>query len=134
MMGKVATLAAVGAAFGLLAACQPVTEPEPAPAPLRHEGVETIPIDEDIVTIIVWMSGPATGEDLIAYSRCAAAGYAVNRGYGFARHVRTNVDVEGSTRSADAVYTVSPTLPRGLQTIDAEVTVANCAELGIPTA
>jgi hypothetical protein len=134
-MRKAATLATAGAAMAVASACQPVTQPDPAPAPLplRHEGVETIPIDEDIVTIIVWMSGPATGEDLIAYSRCAAAGYAVNRGYGFARHVRTNVDVEGSTRSADAVYTVSPTLPRGLQTIDAEVTVADCAELGIPT-
>jgi hypothetical protein len=110
-----------------------VATPEPAPDPPRHEGVETIPIDDDIVSIIVWMSGPATEGDLIAYSRCAAAGYALNRGFGFARHVRTNVQVEGSARSADAVYTVSPTLPRGLQTIDAEVTVADCAELGIPT-
>jgi hypothetical protein len=43
------------------------------------------------------------------------------------------VQVEGGVRIADAVYTVSPTLPRGLQTIDAEVRVADCAELGIPT-
>jgi hypothetical protein len=50
--------------------------PNQHPLPLRHEGVETIPIDEDIVTVIVWMSGPATEGDLIAYSRCAAAGYA----------------------------------------------------------
>jgi hypothetical protein len=104
--------------------------PEPLP---RHEGVETRLIDDDIVNLIVRMSGPATQGDLIAYSRCAAAQYAVIRGYGFARHVRTNVQVEGSVRVADAVYTVSPTLPRGLQTIDAEVTVADCAELGIPT-
>jgi hypothetical protein len=106
--------------------------PPPEPLP-RHEGVETRLIDDDIVNLIVRMSGPATQGDLIAYSRCAAAQYAVIRGYGFARHVRTNVKVEGSVRVADAVYTVSPTLPRGLQTIDAEVTVADCAELGIPT-
>jgi hypothetical protein len=107
--------------------------PEPAPTAPRHDGVEAIAMDEDIVSVIVWMSGPATEGDLIAYARCAAAQYALDRGHGFARHVRTNVQVEGSVRSADAVYTVSPTLPRGLQTIDAEVTVADCAELGIPT-
>jgi hypothetical protein len=79
------------------------------------------------------MSGPASDDDLIAYARCAAAQYTLIRGYGFARHVRTNVYEEGGVRVADAVYTVSPTLPRGLQTIDAEVTAAGCAEQGIPT-
>ncbi|SRR6056297_688154 len=128
-----AAVAKAGAALLLLGACQPLAVPPP-PEPLpRHEGVETRLIDDDIVNLIARMSGPATQGDLIAYSRCAAAQYAVIRGYGFARHVRTNVKVEGSVRVADAVYTVSPTLPRGLQTIDAEVTVADCAELGIPT-
>jgi hypothetical protein len=128
-----AAVAKAGAAALVLGACQPLAVP-PSPDPLpRHEGVETRLIDGDIVNLIVRMSGPATEGDLIAYSRCAAAQYTVIRGYGFARHVRTNVNVEGSVRVADAVYTVSPTLPRGLQTIDAEVTVADCAELGIPT-
>jgi hypothetical protein len=68
-----------------------------------------------------------------AYAECAAAQYALIRGYGFARHVRTNVDNQGSLWRADAVYTISPALPRGLSTIDAEVTVQNCAENGIPT-
>ena len=82
------------------------------------------------------MPGPGalrSAADVLAYARCAAAQYAVIRGYGFARHVRTNVQVEGGARIADAVYTVSPTLPRGLQTIDAEVAVDDCAEQGIPT-
>ncbi len=132
-MRRAAAVLPAGAALVALSACQPAAAPEPAPPTLRHEGVETRLIDGDIVNLIVRMSGPATEGDLIAYSRCAAAQYALIRGYGFARHVRTNVQVEGSARSADAVYTVSPTLPRGLQTIDAEVTVADCAELGIPT-
>jgi hypothetical protein len=132
-MRVAAAVSTAGAALVLLSACQPAATSEPVPMAPRHDGVETIPIDDDIVSVIVWMSGPATEGDLIAYSRCAAAQYALNRGHGFARHVRTNVQVEGSARSADAVYTVSPTLPRGLQTIDAEVTVADCAELGIPT-
>jgi len=128
-----AAAAKAGAAALLLGACQPLAMSPPPERLTRHEGVETRLIDDDIVNLIVRMSGPATEGDLIAYSRCAAAQYAVIRGYGFARHVRTNVKVEGSVRVADAVYTVSPTLPRGLQTIDAEVTVADCAELGIPT-
>jgi hypothetical protein len=79
------------------------------------------------------MSGAATDADLIAQAECAVAGYALRFGYGFARHVRTNMQMEGSLRVADAIYTVSPTLPRGLQTIDAEVMASTCAEQGIPT-
>jgi hypothetical protein len=115
----------------MLCACQPGAAPEAGG--VRHEGVETRLLDDDIVNLTVRMSGPASGDDLIAYARCVAAQYALIRGYGFARHVRTNVYEEGGVRIADAVYTVSPTLPRGLQTIDAEVTAAGCAEQGIPT-
>ncbi|MCU4654598.1 hypothetical protein N8I71_17295 [Roseibacterium sp. SDUM158016] len=118
----------------ILAACQPAPEPSAVPdRAVRYGGVETRLLDDEIVNLTVRMTGPATGDDLIAYTRCAAAQYALIRGYGFARHVRTNVYEEGGVRAADAVYTVSPTLPRGLQTIDAEVTVADCAEQGIPT-
>ena len=132
-MRRAAAVLSAGAALVVLSACQPAAAPEPAPPTLRHEGVETRLIDGDIVNLIVRMSGPATEGDLIAYSRCAAAQYALIRGYGFARHVRTNVYEEGGLWRGDAVYTISPALPRGLSTIDAEVTVSNCAETGIPT-
>jgi hypothetical protein len=55
------------------------------------------------------------------------------RGFGFARHVRTNVDNQGGTWRGDAVYTVSAALPEGFRTIDAEVTVRDCGARGIPT-
>ncbi|MDG4649084.1 hypothetical protein P6F26_11565 [Roseibacterium sp. SDUM158017] len=115
----------------MLGACQPAGAPGAVAA--RHEGVETLLLADDIVNLKVRMSGPASDDDLLAYASCAAARHALDRGYGFARHVRTSVQSEGGVRIADAVYTVSPTLPRGLQTIDAEVTVAGCAEQGIPT-
>jgi hypothetical protein len=67
------------------------------------------------------------------YAACAAAQYALIRGYGFARHVRTAVTQEGSIWRGDAVYTISPALPRGVATIDAEVTVRDCGARGIPT-
>nr|WP_051508441.1 hypothetical protein [Roseibacterium elongatum] len=101
--------------------------------PATYDGIETRLLDDDLVNFRVQMTGVATRGDLDAYARCAAAGYTLIRGFGFARHLRTNVYEEGGVWVADAVYTVSPALPRGLQTLDAEVVAANCTELGIPT-
>lgn len=78
------------------------------------------------------MRGARNQIDVEAYAECAAAQYALIRGYGFARHLRTNVDEEGGLWRGDAVYTISPALPRGSRTIDAEVTALACAENGIP--
>ena len=79
------------------------------------------------------MTGARGTEDVDAYARCAAAQYSLIRGYGFARHLRTNVAQSGGIWRGDAVYTVSAALPRGLRTIDAEVTVRDCGAQGIPT-
>lgn len=98
-----------------------------------YRGIETRLLEDDLVGFLVEMSGARDGADVEAYARCAAAQYSLIRGYGFARHVRTRVTEEAGFWRADAVYTVSPALPQGLQTIDAEVTVAECAERGIPT-
>lgn len=99
----------------------------------RHDGVETRLLDGDLVNFHVAMSGGAEAEDVIAYAECAAAQYTLIRGYGFARHVRTQLDESAGNWRADAVYTISPALPEGLRTIDAEVTVQNCGLNGIPT-
>ena len=104
-----------------------------APENAHYRGVQTRLLAEDLVNLRVTMSGARGDGDVIAYARCAAAQYALIRGYGFARHVRTNVDEQGGIWVADAVYTVSPALPRGFRTIDAEVAVADCTEQGIPT-
>ena len=97
-----------------------------------YQGIETRLLDGDLVNFHVQMSGARTVEDVDRYAECAAAQYALIRGYGFARHLRTNVDEEGGIWRGDAVYTISPALPRGLKTIDAEVVAADCAENGIP--
>lgn len=125
-------------ALGLLAglagcgetADEPVAQGVFAPAYL---GIDTRLLDGDLVSFEVVMSGARDGDDVAAYAKCAAAQYALIRGYGFARHVRTKVAIEGGVWRGDAVYTISPALPRGLRTIDAEVAVAECAETGIPT-
>ena len=99
----------------------------------EYRGVETRLLDGDLVQFTVEMTGARDNADVEAYAECAAAQYALIRGYGFARHLRTNVDEEGGVWRADAVYTISPSLPRGLRKLDAEVVVAHCAENGIPT-
>ena len=98
----------------------------------EYQGVETRLLDTDLVQIRVQMTGARDRRDVTAYATCAAAQYALIRGFGFARHVRTNVGRTQTGWLGDAVYTISPALPRGLKTIDAEVVVSNCADNGIP--
>jgi len=100
---------------------------------VQYRGIQTRLLDGDLVQFMVTLGGQPTHEDVSAYAECAAAQYALIRGYGFARHVRTNVEKDNGTLRGDAVYTVSPSLPRGLKTIDAEVVADNCAENRIPT-
>ena len=115
-----------------LAACEtpPPTAEDFIP---EYKGVETKLLEGDLVQFNVAMTKAQSTKDVADYARCAAAQYTLIRGYGFARHVRTNVSQEGSIWRADAVYTISPSLPRGLRTIDAEVTAQDCVERGIPT-
>lgn len=133
MMGS---MARAGVAAAALAACAPATGPEVAgrggfnPG---YQGIETILLDGELVNFRVAMTGARSNGDVEAYARCAAAQYALIRGAGFARHVRTTVARAGETWRGDAVYTISTALPEGLRTIDAEVTVRDCGSLGIPT-
>lgn len=114
------------------AADAPVTRAQAALEP-GYLGIETRLLDGDLVQFHVEMTGARDAGDVVAYGECAAAQYALIRGYGFARHVRTNTDDHGSRWTGDAVYVISEALPKGLRTIDAEVTVAACEENGIPT-
>ncbi|MEL7093681.1 MAG: hypothetical protein AAFN94_18320 [Pseudomonadota bacterium] len=115
-----------------LTACESTIAPQGDGA-LQYDGVQTLLLDDDLVNFRVAMRGAEDRQAVADYAECAAAQYALIRGFGFARHVRTNVNEEGGIWRGDAVYTVSPALPRGLRTIDAEVTVADCAQRGIPT-
>ncbi len=98
-----------------------------------YDGVDTRLLEGDLVNFHVEMRDARHEADVNAYAECAAAQYALIRGYGFARHVRTTVEFQEGIWRGDAVYTISPALPRGLKTIDAEVIVFNCEENRIPT-
>lgn len=98
-----------------------------------YQGIETRLLDGDLVNFRVSMRGARSQADVDQYARCAAAQYTLIRGYGFTRHVRTTAAQSGGTWTGDAVFVISPALPAGSKTIDAEVTVANCGVSGIPT-
>lgn len=116
-----------------LAGCQIQQDNRPVPAFGTYLGSETRLLDGELVNFKVRMEGNLTKTLLYKYAECVAAQYTLVRGYAFARHVRTNVHNEGRNWSADAVYTISATIPRGLRTIEADVIVAACEEQGIPT-
>ena len=122
----------MGFAVLALAACEPQV-PVASDFIPEYKGVETKLLDGDLVQFNVAMTKALSTQDVEDYAECAAAQYALIRGYGFARHLRTNVSQEGGIWRADAVYTISPSLPRGIKTIDAEVTASECVERGIPT-
>ena len=115
-----------------LTACEESSPQAEAPFAPQYQGVETRLLDGDLVSFLVSMRGARDTGDLENYAECAAAQYALIRGYGFARHLRTNVSEEGGLWRGDAVYTISAALPRGLKTIDAEVVASACAENEIP--
>ena len=117
----------------LLAACSQSGNAQVSRFSPDYLGVETSLLDGDLVRFKVSMTGARDNRDVDAYAECAAAQYTLIRGYGFARHLRTNVNEKAGVWAADAVYTISPALPQGLRTLDAEVVVAACAENAIPT-
>lgn len=130
-------VSAVATLPGLLAglmACAPQTQGGATVAGSKgYLGVQTRILDSAILGVEVGMTGGATPEELDRYATCAAARYALAHDFGFVRHLRTTLHQKGGVRRADAVYTISPALPKGSRTIDAEVTVADCIEQGIPT-
>ncbi len=141
MMHRGPILAALTAALTVLSACAARAPDEPDLMAMVADpnfkpdylGIETTLLDGDLVQFHVAMTGARNKQDVSNYAECAAAQYALIRGFGFARHLRTNIAESGGIRRGDAVYTISAALPNGLRTIDAEVTVRNCGSLGIPT-
>ena len=96
-------------------------------------GIETRLLEGDLVSFLVAMRGARSADDIETYAECAAGQYALIRGYGFARHVRTSLDETAGVWRADAVYTISEARPDGLKTLDAALVVEDCAARGIPT-
>ena len=100
--------------------------------PARYYNVQTRLWDNDLVQFHITLSGTQSAEQVVRYAECAAAQYTLIRGFGFTRHVRTRIGQQADRLSADAVYTISRSLPQGTKTIDAEVVADACARDNIP--
>ncbi|MEM6308949.1 MAG: hypothetical protein AAF754_02775 [Pseudomonadota bacterium] len=98
----------------------------------EYRGVETELLQGDLVQFQVAMTNAIDAQNVANYAECAAAGYTLVRGFGFAQHIKTDVAEDAGIWTGDATYLVSETLPAGIKKIDAEVVVANCREKGIP--
>lgn len=132
MRMRAGLLVSVAALGGCVQAAPGDLHADPARANFDYRGVETRLLDGDLVNFRVTMTGARAAADVTAYAECAAAQYTLIRGYGFARHIRTEVTQTDGVWTADAVYTISPALPDGARRLDAEVVTAACAETGIP--
>ncbi len=132
MQQVVHKLAAALTILGGLAACEPTEPVTRGPFEPVYLGINTRLLDGDLVNFFVSMRGARDDADVAAYAQCAAVQYALIRGYGFARHVRTQIIEKNGVWSGDSVYTISAALPQGLKTIDAEVAVTDCIENAIP--
>lgn len=120
-------LALHGGLLAVLAACGP------APAARAYQATDPVGMGGDLYGFLATVKGGGGRVAAEDYATCVAAAYALEKQAGFARKVRVAVKEEGGVWSADAVYSISPALPAGIRTIDAEVAVADCVERGIPT-
>lgn len=124
----------MGLSLSLLTACaesEPVARDDIPFAP-EYGGAEAEALDADLVRIGVTMRGARDAADVRAYADCALAGYADVRGFEFARHIRTTLSEASGLWKADAFYTMSPTIPQGVNTLETQVVVTQCNETGIP--
>ncbi|MGC8202885.1 hypothetical protein ACP2AV_09300 [Aliiroseovarius sp. PTFE2010] len=127
----------VVAAVGLSACAASQDQPVQRSAPMgdrviEYLGTEALLMGPDLVSIRAELRGDEVRAAVSRYVDCAVARYAVQNGYGFARHIRTNIAKEGGVWRADAVYSITSALPRGPHTIDAEVVAQDCAAEEIP--
>lgn len=116
-----------------LAACADGAQVGQGALPPAWLGIETRLLDRDLVNFRVAVRHAESQRQVEDYAACAAAQFALIRGHGFARHVRTRIAQDGAVTRADAVYTTSASLPRGVALIDAETIVRDCGARGIPT-
>nr|WP_325253786.1 hypothetical protein [Amylibacter sp.] len=98
----------------------------------EYGSVQTKLLEGDLVSFDVQMRGATSDADVLAFSDCVAAQYALIRGDGFVRRVRNDVDRHRGVWVGQGVYTLSKTHPGGRYIIDAEVTAAECRANNIP--
>ena len=111
---------------GLAAGCAPA----PVPGAAEYLGAAARLVTDEVMQAEVRFRGtPAEGE---RYALCVAALAATLRGDVWLRHLRTVAHNEAGTRRLDALYTLSPNEPDGVDPVRARDAVAACEADGVP--
>ncbi|MCE8417649.1 hypothetical protein LZ190_02825 [Rhodovulum sulfidophilum] len=125
---------ALAVATGSAAGCSPLPGASAPGSTPAYLGAETVALKDGLVEVALRMRAPDGVGGLDDYGRCAVARHALDNGYGFARHLRTTLGREGGgVWTADAVYMMTRTFPRGVSRVDARQEIRDCATRGIPT-
>lgn len=104
--------------------------PAPVPGAPEYLGAEARLVTDEVMQAEVRFRG--TPEEGQAYALCVAALAATLRGDLWLRHLRTLTRNEAGTRRLDALYTLSPERPEGIDPVRASDHVAACETNGIP--
>lgn len=99
----------------------------------RYLGAEVRFLAQDLAQVRASMTKARSPSDVSAYADCALSRFMIAQGYNYARLLRGNFAQEGGVSSTDAVYSVSPDLPQGINVINAQARAADCAQKRIPT-
>ncbi|PTW47137.1 hypothetical protein [Rhodovulum kholense] len=125
---------AVAVATGTAAGCSPLPGANREGVVPAYLGAETTALKDGLVEVALKMRDPGGVAALDEYGRCAVARHALDTGFGFARHLRTRIGREqGGVWTADAVYMMTRTFPRGVSRVDARQEIKDCAARGVPT-
>ncbi len=92
----------------------------------------TYVLEDGLINVVATVENARSDNVALAYARCIASRFAINRGFTFARMVANTTKQQGTRRTATAIYSVTAELPQGERKLDAEVVAVSCAENGIP--
>ena len=122
-------------AFALIMPLTAWTAPEIAVEQVSPDGrgIETMQFADDLMNSRVELTNTLSSTGNADYAQYTAKGYMLIQGWDFARHVCSSVERDKNIWTADAYYTISKELPRGIKTIKAGAVALAFAEHGIPT-
>ena len=124
---------AILATSGLVSACEMrrIDDGLQAIDVTYHEAT-TYVLEDGLINVVATVENANSDKIALAYARCIASRFALQRGFSFTRMVANTIQQKGKMRRASAIYSVSASLPFGERKFDAEVVAVSCAENGIP--
>ena len=107
-------------------------------APQDFLGAQVASLDpkgsSDLVEVTAKLREGVDADIAFSYATCALAGWAMQNGEAYGRHVRTLQDTRDGKLTIGAAFTLSDQKPMGLRVMETEDTLRECKARGIPAA